>query len=120
MEEEERPALCVFASCEGRHSEPAPAGQASGFRGTEHERRAEDVERERFGGEVHEVLCHGVRRILGARETRFNEREACLHGDEREDDRDEHPDDVEVSLDGSRGDFRCNFEVSFKLLGKFC
>ena len=79
LEEEERPVPDPFAGREARHSESAPAEPARGLRHAEHERRAYDVERERSGREVHQVLHHDVRRVLRAGEPRLDEREARLH-----------------------------------------
>ena len=98
LEEEEGPVPGAFALGEPRHPESAPAEGAAELRRAEHQRGAEDVERERAGGEVHQVLHHDVRRVLRAGEAGLDEREAGLHHED-EDGGDERPDDVQVGLD---------------------
>ena len=101
LEEEERPVPRALAVGERWHAESAPAEPAGRLRGAEHERGAEDVECERARGEVHQVLHHDVRRVLGPREAGLHEGEAGLHR-EHENSGDERPDHVQVGLD-----FRC-------------
>ena len=98
LEEEEGPVPGALALGEPGHPEAAPAEGAAELRRAEHQRGAEDVERERAGGEIHQVLHHDVRRVLRAGEAGLDEREAGLHHED-EDGGDERPDDVQVGLD---------------------
>ena len=97
LEEEEGPVPDAFARAERRHTESAPPEPPRRLRRAEHQRRAEDVERQRADGEVHQVLHHDVRRVLRPRETRLDQREAGLH-QEYENRRHQRPDDVQIGL----------------------